>query len=151
MRSRSGEHGQALIESIVAAAIVSIVAIAILGGAVAANAHFGPDPTQGALNAAVSRELSVALNLAKYQGTLLQPVSLQTAVPLPDGSPIPATISLAVGVLAGGQMNITVSATALEGGVTRSATLSSGSLAPAPVPGSATTLGGLAPAPTGAP
>jgi hypothetical protein len=138
-------------ESIVAAAIAITVAIAVLGGAILANAHFGPDPTQSALRAEVARELSVAENLGKYQGSALQPATVQTAIPLPDGSPIPATVSLTIQAPVPGQLQIAITATALEGAVTRSATIESGLLAPAPLPGTTITLGGLVPAPTGAP
>jgi hypothetical protein len=138
-------------ESIVAAAIASIVTIAVLGGAIAANAHFGPNPTQSALQAVVSRELAAAENLAKYQGAALQPAAVQTTVPLPDGSPIPATLSLVVNSAGTGAVQISITATASEGSLTRSATISSELLSPAPLPGTSITLGGLAPAPTGAP
>lgn len=138
-------------ESIVAAGIAAILAIAVLGGAIVANAHFGPDPAQSAIDALVSRELAVAENLAKYRGPALQPTALQTMVPLPDGSPIPATLSLAVNAASSGQVQISITATARKGALTRTATASSGMLSPAPLPGTNITLGGLAPAPTGAP
>ncbi len=97
-----GERGQALIESIVGAAVAIVIVGAVLGGAIVANAHFGPDPAQASLSAAVEREMAVARDLVKYQGTKLQPVTVQTNVPLPDGSPLPATLQLQTASLPNG-------------------------------------------------
>lgn len=146
-----GQRGQSLVESIVAVAIASIAVSAVLGAAIAADAHFGPDPAQSALSAAAEREMAIARNLVKYQGTTLQTRAVQTMVPLPDGSPLPASVSLNVAAQPSGLVQITISLSATWRGEARSASLSSALLAPAPLPGSSVTLGGLAPAPTGAP
>jgi hypothetical protein len=146
-----GQRGQSLIESIVAAAIATVVASVTLGAAVAASAHFGPDPAQSALTSAVRREMSVARDLTKYEGAVLQARSIPTSVPFPDGSPLPATISLNASTLPSGAVAITITASASWHNAQRSFSLSSTLLAPAPVPGSTIPLAGLVPAPTGAP
>jgi hypothetical protein len=146
-----GERGQALVESIVASAIASIVAIAVLGAAVVANAQFGPNPAQEALESAASRQLYVAQNLEKYQGTTLRPASVPTTVPLADGSHLPATLSLNTTPLAEGALRVTITASATWRNKQYTAALSRALAPPVPPPGSVTTLDGLVPAPTGAP
>ncbi len=146
-----GERGQALIESIVAAAVAAVIVAAVLGGAIAANAHFGADPAQSALSAAAAREMTVARNLVKYQGATLQPVTLQTTVPLADGSPLPATLQLRSAPLPNGGVQVTIFASALWRNSARTLSVTGSVLAPAPLPGTSLALPGLAPAPTGAP
>lgn len=146
-----GQRGQTLIETIVATAIATVVVGAVLGGAIVADAHFGPDPAQSALAMALTREISVARNLLKYQGATLRPVALQTSVPLADGSPLPATLQLQSSVLPSGGVQVTISASATWHGTLRSLSQTTTLLAPAPLPGSSLTLPGYAPAPTGAP
>ena len=142
-----GERGQALIESIVAAAVAAVIVAAVLGGAIAANAHFGADPAQSALSAAAAREMTVARNLVKYQGATLQPVTLQTTVPLAD----PATLQLRSAPLPNGGVQVTIFASALWRNSARTLSVTGSVLAPAPLPGTSLALPGLAPAPTGAP
>lgn len=145
------QRGQALIETILATAIAAVFVGAVLAGVVAANAHFGPDPAREALDDALAREMGVARNLVKYQGTTLAPATVATSVPLPDGSPLPATLQLESTALAGGGMQITIAASATWNGATENRSLTTTLLAPAPLPGSSIALPGLAPAPTGAP
>ncbi len=145
------QRGQALIETILATAIAAVFVGAVLAGVVAANAHFGPDPAREALDDTLAREMSVARNLVKYQGTTLAPATVATSVPLPDGSPLPATLQLESTALAGGGMQITIVASATWNGATENRSLTTTLLAPAPLPGSSIALPGLAPAPTGAP
>lgn len=146
-----GERGQTLIEAIVATAVATLVIAAVLGGAIVAGAHFGPDPAQTALQNAIERELRIARNVVKYQGSTLQPVTLQTSVPLPDGSPLPATLQLTVTAGPTGAVQLTVAASAVWQNAAHNASLSATLLAPAPLPGASFSLPGYAPAPTGAP
>lgn len=146
-----GERGQTLIETIVGTAIVTLVAGAALSATIAAVSHFGPDPAHAALDAAVRREMSVARNLAKYEGATIAPASVSTTVPLPDGSPLPATVVLRATALPDAALDVTISATAMWRGVSESATLSNALAPPAPIPGALLRAPGLAPAPTGAP
>ncbi len=145
------ERGQALIEAIVATAIATILVGAVLAGLVAANAHFGPDPAREALDSALAREMSIARNIVKYQGTTLAPATVATSVPLPNGSPLPATLELQSTPLPGGGMQITITAAATWNNTAENRSLITTLLAPAPLPGSSIALPGLAPAPTGAP
>jgi hypothetical protein len=146
-----GQRGQALIETLVATAIAAIALGAVLAATIAIDAHFGPDPARSALDAAAHRELAIAVNLAKYQGTTLQPSTISTTIPLPDGSPLPATLQLQDSPLPGGGSSLTILANATWHGATESLSLSTTTAAPAPIPGSTVALPGLAPAPTGAP
>jgi hypothetical protein len=146
-----GQRGQTLIEAVVAVAIVTVVLGAALSAALAANAHFGPDPARAALGATLDREMRTARDLIKYQGATLQPASVQTTLPLPAGSPLPATLQLQTSPLPDGGTQLTLSGTATWQGASESASLATTLPAPAPIPGSSLTLTGLAPAPTGAP
>jgi hypothetical protein len=146
-----GERGQSLVEAIVAVAVASVVVSAVLGAAIVANAHFGANPAQSALAGTVRREMDVARNLAKYQGASLQPRTVQTTAPLPDGSPLPASLSLSVAAQPSGALQVTISASATWRGTPYTYAMTSALLAPAPLPGSTVPLEGLVPAPTGAP
>jgi hypothetical protein len=146
-----GERGQALIEAVVATAIVAVVLGAALSAAVAANAHLGRDPAAQALDAALAREMTIARDLVKYQGTALSPASIQTSVPLPDASALPVTLQLDVATPQPGGVVVTVVAQAQWRGALQRRSLTSALLVPAPLPGTSVALPGLAPAPTGAP
>ena len=146
-----GERGQTLIEVIVATAIVTLVIAVVLSGAIVSAAHFGPDPAQTALQQAIERELRVARNIVKYQGSTLQPVTLQTTLPLPDGSPLPATLQLILAAAPSGGEQVTIAASAVWQNAAHNASLSAMRLAPAPAPGSSFSLPGYVPMPTGAP
>ncbi len=134
-----------------AAAIASVAAGAVLASAIVATAHFGPDPVQSSFATAAGRELDVAQDLEKYQGVALQSRTLRTTLPLPDGSPLPATLTLTVTNVPGGGRQLTINTTTMWHGVQHARSLSTTLLAPAPLPGSSLTLSGLAPPPTGAP
>lgn len=146
-----GQRGQTLIETIVTTSIVAVFLSAMLSATIAAIAHFGPSPAHAALSAALAREMAVARNLEKYQGATLAPASIATTIPLPDGSPLPATMTLQATSLANAGLQLTITASALWNGSRESATLSSTLVPAAPIPGSLVALPGLAPAPTGAP
>lgn len=146
-----GQRGQTLIEAAFGAAILTLLLGGALTVALAASAHLGQDPVHVALDAALHAEMATARDLLKYQGTALQPVTIATTLPMPDGSPLPATLQLQATAQAGGDVAITISASATARGATQSLSLTSTVLAQAPLPGVSLTLPGLVPAPTGAP
>lgn len=146
-----GQRGQALIEAIVATAIVAILLGAALSAIAAANAHFGPDPARAAMDAALQRELRAARNLLKYEGATLEPAAIATSLPLPSGSPLPATLSLQTAALPDGAVEVVVTVVAANGPATVRRSLSATFPPPVPVPGSTVVLPTLVPAPTGAP
>jgi Tfp pilus assembly protein PilV len=131
---RSGECGESLIEVIVAVAIMAIGAAALGAATVAATHHFGPDPIQSALEASVTREMRIAVDVMKYQGASLPAASVSTALPLPSGSPLPVSYVLSSQTNADGSVTIVLSATDNNDG-SKHATLSQTIAAPAPLPG----------------
>ncbi len=146
-----GQRGQAIIETIVATAIVVLVLGAALSAAITASAHFGSDPARTALDAALQREMRTARNLVKYEHASLAPASIETTIPLADGSPLPATLHLTLVTPSPGGIVVTIAAQATWNGAVEHRSMTSGLLVPAPLPGTSSTLPGLAPAPTGAP
>jgi prepilin-type N-terminal cleavage/methylation domain-containing protein len=130
---RSGERGESLIEVVIAVAIVAISAGALGAATIAAVHRFGPDPIQSALEASVTREMRIAVDVMKYQGGTLPSGSLSTTIPLPSGSPLPVSYSVSTATTSG-SANIVLTATDSSNS-TKSATLSQTILAPAPLPG----------------
>jgi Tfp pilus assembly protein PilV len=130
---RSDERGESLVEVVVAVAIVALFAGALGAATIAAVHRFGPDPIQSALEASVTREMRIAVDVMKYQGGTLPSGSLATTLPLPSGSPLPVSYSIST-TTANGAVNIVLSATDSNDS-TKSATLSQTIVAPAPLPG----------------
>ena len=128
------ERGDSLLEVVVAVAIIAVAAGALGAATIAAVHHFGPDPLQSALEATVTREMRIAVDLVKYQGASLPAATVATTIPLPSGSPLPAHLSLATTNAANGSVTIVLSATD-DNDATKAATLSQTLAAPAPLPG----------------
>ena len=106
----------------------------VLGAATIAAVHrFGPDPIQSALEASVTREMRIAVDVMKYQGGTLPSGSLATTIPMPSGSPLPVSYAIST-TNASGAVTIVLSATDSSDS-TKNVTLSQTILAPAPLPG----------------
>lgn len=129
---RSNERGEGLVEAVIAAAVASIAVAAVLSALVTATHRFGAAPIQEALRASVQRELRVAADVLKYQGSTIAPVTIATSAPLPGGSPLPIHLSLSTKAVAGGGSSVTISAVA--DGRSESATLTTTVPAPVPLP-----------------
>lgn len=130
----SGERGESLVEVVVTVAIVAIATGALGAAAIAAVHRFGPDPIQGALEASLTREMRIAVDVVKYQGATLPTASVATTVPLPSGSPIPVSYALSSQTNPDSSMTIVLSVTD-SNDRTKSATLRQTIAAPAPLPG----------------
>lgn len=128
------ERGDSLVEVVVAVAIIAMAAGTLGAATIAAVHRFGPDPLQSALEAAVTREMRIAVDIMKYQGARLPTTTVATAVPLPSGSPLPVHLSLSTTTAASGAVTIVLSASD-DNDTTKSATLSQTIAAPAPLPG----------------
>jgi prepilin-type N-terminal cleavage/methylation domain-containing protein len=145
-----GQRGTSLIETTVALAIVAIVAGATLSAASVGARAAGSDTARSALQAAAQREMCVALDVLKYQGSIISPASVATALPMPAGSPLPATLSVQTAALSGGAISVAVTA-ATDSFPQQTATLRATVAQQAPLPGTRMRDPVLAPAPTGAP
>jgi Tfp pilus assembly protein PilE len=143
------ERGSTLVEVIVSLAISAIIAAAALSAVLAAIHHLAPDPVQSRLRDLASSELAIAVNLVKYQGSVLTPASVATAIPMPAGSPLPVELRLDTQNAAAGAATLTVTASA--GALNESATVTATVGSRAPLPGARIDAPGLVPAPTGAP
>lgn len=128
------ERGDSLLEVVVAVAIIAVAAGALGAATIAAVHRFGPDPLQSALEATVTREMRIAVDVLKYQGASLPPTTVATAIPLPSGSPLPAHLSLSTTTATNGSVTIVLSASD-DNDTTKNATLSQTIAAPAPLPG----------------
>lgn len=126
---RADERGEGLVDAVIAAAIASIAVAAVLSAIVAATHRFGAAPVDEALRATVQRELRVAIDVLKYQGSSIAPVTIATSAPLPGGSPLPIHLSISTSAGTGGS-SITIAASA-DG---RSESASVTTTVPAPVP-----------------
>lgn len=131
---RSAECGDSLLEVVVAVAIIAITVGAVGAALIAAEHRFGPDSIESALEASVSREMRVAVDVMKYQGASLPSTSIATTIPLPSGSPLPTHLTLTSTTAAGGAVTIVLRATD-DIDTAKSATLSQAIAAPAPPPG----------------
>lgn len=139
-----GERGDSIIEVVVAVAIAAIACAALIAGTVAAAHRFGPDAATCALQAAVQREMRIAVDVMKYQGGSIAPATIATSVPLPGGSPAAAHLSIATSTLANGANVITLQAT-LDADPSKTATLTTTLPPPAPLPSSTIFATGSAP------
>jgi hypothetical protein len=99
-----------MIEVVVSVAIAATIVAALTSAVVAAAHRFTPQPVQAALDAAVVREMRVAVDLFKYSGTALAPAVVSTSVPVPGASPVAATMSVTA-TSGGGPVSVTISAT----------------------------------------
>jgi hypothetical protein len=142
------QRGSSLAESIVAAAIVTLAIGAALGAAAPALHHLSPDARSTALAQVAARELAIATDIAKYDGSTLTPNAIATTVPLSGATPFPATINMSVSPVGSG-LSITITAAAADG--SQSSTVAATVAARAPQPGSTFAPSVGVPAPTGAP
>lgn len=104
-------------------------------------------PVRDTLDAALAREMPLALDVLKYQGSNVPPATIATSLPMPSGSPLAARLSIQTSRLGGDAVRVVVQASAQ--GVRRSLAATLG--ARAPLPGTVVRASGLVPAPTGAP
>lgn len=144
--TRRSQRGSTLAETLVATAVLTAAIGGALAVAIPATHRLGPDPRTDALQRLADRELGVARDLLKYEGATIVPNAVATTVPLPDGTPEPASLSLSVRAGSDGTA-VTVVASDAERSATASATVA----ARAPLPGSTVVPDGLVAAPTGAP
>ncbi len=143
------QRGTTLAETAVTVGIVAIVAGAVLHGALVAARGAG-DARTAALRQAAARELSIALDLLKYDDATLAPASVATSVPMAAGSPLPAQLSISAAAQTDGALLVTVEAAASDGSGKR-ASLAAILARRSVLPGTQVRAPGLAPAPTGAP
>ena len=144
----NGQRGTSLAEAIVAAAIAAIAIAAALGAAAPALHHLSPDARADALTQAATAELTVAVDIAKYDGSTLASNAIATTIPMPSATPFPATLTLSVVPDASGVRIVVTAATA---DATQSSSVQATVAARAPQPGSTIDPGLAVPAPTGAP
>jgi type II secretory pathway pseudopilin PulG len=142
-----GQRASTLIEAAVVVAIVSIVVGATLGATIVATHAAGTNTVHDVLQDAAQREMRVAQDVLKYQGSTIGAASVATALPMPTGSPLAARLAIATST--NGLTQITVTATATTTG--EQAVVSTRLRGQAPLPGTQIQAPGLAPAPTGAP
>ncbi|HZY99636.1 MAG TPA: hypothetical protein VFE36_08690 [Candidatus Baltobacteraceae bacterium] len=139
-----------LFETTIAIGILATVAGTTLGVSAMA-AHTAADAAaRSVMQDAAEREMRVALDVLKYQGGSLAPVTIATSLPLASASPLPVRVSVSSLVTAGGATSVTIGVVATNDS-TQSVTLSAALDRRAPLPGSTWRAPGLAPAPTGAP
>lgn len=139
-----------LAETAVCAGILALIAGAVLGAAAGAMHARTSQSVRDALAAAVRNELRTAIDVLKYDDAAIGPATIATSVPMPAGSPLPATLAISAQTRRGGGIAVTISASARDGSgetVTLGATVESR----APLPGERVLYPVTVPAPTGAP
>ena len=144
------QRGTTLIEATIAVAIVALLAGAALGTASMAAHAASSSIVRTALQTAAQREMRIALDILKYQGSTLAPATVATTLPMPASSPLPAQLTIRTTLSADGSTAVSVTASSLDD-ATQSVTLDAALQARAPLPGSQVEVPGLEPAPTGAP
>ncbi len=146
---RQHERGDSLIEVVVAVAIVAIALGAVMAATISATHRFGPDPQMAALQRQAGREMRLATDIMKYQGSSIAPATVATTVPLTGASPIPAHLSISVSPAPQSGFAITITATS-DRDPSETATVQSTIPQPVPLPLSTVRSGVLVPAPIGA-
>lgn len=139
-----------LFETTIAIGILATIAGATLGVSAMATHAAANAAVRSVMQDAAEREMRLALDVLKYQGGALAPVTLATALPLAGASPLPVRLSLSTSTTPGGATTVTVGLVATDDSaqrVTIDATLDRR----APLPGTVLHAPGLVPAPTGAP
>ena len=138
------ERGESLIEIVVAVAIVAIATSALLAGTISAAHRFGPDASKLALNNVLHREMRIAVDVMKYQGSTIAPTTVATTIPMPGASPAATHLSIATHALAGGATAITIDAS-LDTNTNGTLSLTTNVPAPVPLPSSTISATGNAP------
>ncbi len=139
-----------LFETTIAIGILATVAGATLGVSAMATHAAASAAMRSVMQDAAEREMRVALDVLKYQGGTLTPVTIATALPIAGASPLPVGLSLSALTAPGGATTVTIGLVATDDPaqrVTVDATLDRR----APLPGTVLHAPGLVPAPTGAP
>jgi hypothetical protein len=142
------QRGATLVEVVVATGIAAIAIGSTLAVVLPAVHHLTPDPRDVALQTLVDRELRVAADVLKYDGSALAPASETLNVPIPNASPFPATVTLETSVQSGATF---VRISAADSSGAHAARTSAVFAARAPQPDSTIAPDVLVPAPTGAP
>lgn len=139
-----------LFETTIAIGILATVAGAALGASAMATHAAANAATRTVMQDAAEREMALALDVLKYQGGTLTPVTIATSLPLASASPLPVRLSISSAATAAGATSVTIGVVASDDSTQR-LTLTSTLDRRAPLPGSAVRAPGLMPAPTGAP
>lgn len=137
------ERGETFAEVVVTVAIIALATAAFLGAAVVAAHRFGPDANTSALRTALQREMRVAVDVMKYQGNGIEPITIATSIPVPGAAPLAAHMSVTTSNTAGATM-ITLS-DSLDSDPSENASISTTLPLPAPLPSSTITTTGDAP------
>lgn len=144
------QRGSALVETAVATALAAVVAGAVLSASILATHAERRRVVRAALESQLKREMTIALDIVKYRGGDIRPTTVATTLPLPAGTPLPITVSIAVSP--GPHDSIAVTLTAAPIAAPRQQAQLSASIGErAPQPGDTIVAPGLVPAPTGAP
>ena len=149
MTESEHERGQAMTETIVAVALFALLAIALAGAAAFAARSPANSVARDALARSAEREALLAGDVLKYRGSYLAPQTVATTVPLPDGSPLPARLSLSVEPLDGGRLRVEIRADDAHARDAAAVTLDLPP--PAPLPGTNVDAQRTVAQPTGAP
>jgi len=139
-----------LFETTIAIGILATVACATLGVSAMATHAAASAAMRSVMQDAAEREMRVALDVLKYQGGTLAPVTIATSLPVGTASPLPVRLSVSASVAPGGATSVTVGVVASDD-ATQRVTLSGTLDRRAPLPGTILHAQGLAAAPTGAP
>lgn len=139
-----------LFETTIAIGILATVACTILGVTAMAAHASAYTAMRSVMRDEAEREMRVALDVLKYQGGALAPVSIATALPLAGASPLPVRLSLSGSTAPSGSTSVTVTVISTDDS-TQQVALSGTLERRAPLPGSVLHAPGLVPAPTGAP
>lgn len=127
---RPAERGEGLIDAIIAVAILATLVSAVLGAIVASTQWVASSTIQRALQHVTECEARVAVDILKYRGGSIAPLTIATTAPLPGGSPLPVHLSIAAVANGDGSTTVTVSAQQDAGSVRASSSVR----VPQPVP-----------------
>lgn len=139
-----------LFETTIAIGILATVAGTTLAVSAMAAHAWANAAMRSVMQDAAEREMRVSLDVLKYQGGALAPVTIATTLPLGSASPLPVRLSLSASTAPSGATSVTISVAAMDDSTQR-VTLGAELDRRAPLPGAVLHAPGLVPAPTGAP
>ncbi len=139
-----------LLDTLIATALFAVVLACLIGPTSLGVAKALPNGADAAVRSLLENEQTRLADALKYAGNAIPPTSIATSVPIPMHSPMPVNLRLVIAPSPDGSQTITLTASYVRDGASKSLTRTANIPAQVPLPGTITQSSPVAP-PTGAP